>query len=326
MKYLLVISILFLSLSNNAQNTVEMQKAKQLIESDYLSVLQGINELKSEIRKTSDRMILNELKTAQQGLIKDYIEGPYAIFESNAIVETALLNGSDKSSTDKTKAFLVNYGGKDYSNIKIDVERVEPIAGKADWYEVYFSSFGEVSNSSAQRKAIVSKGSNKNYQIRRIGYVHDHIKNDLTTTNTAAVAEVKAEPKPTSIKKESNKSIPVIEETVPVIVTSPPTMMASGEIHISGYIVNSKNDGFLTANYEDIFVPGLQYNISQNSFNLIFKPETSMNQQKSMEVEFTYKYDDRFIKARKNIVLFPIPNLAVQAQKRSSDIAQKMEE
>ena len=53
------------------------QNPGSVIEKDYLSLLQGLLEIKNEIRSNTDKNILRELKTAQTELINDYVNGQY---------------------------------------------------------------------------------------------------------------------------------------------------------------------------------------------------------------------------------------------------------
>lgn len=288
-QFRLALLLLFSSLTITAQNTTN--KVIDLIEKDYLSLLKGMIELKNEIRSTSDRNVLEELKQAKSLLIKDYTNGPFAIFESNAVCQTGYIKTSDRYSEDRIDAFLLNYAGKNFQNVFLDVEKVEKSKYNKSWYEVSFVSQGEVSGTITQRTAIISV-INDTYKIRKLSFAGAPHNDEVIADRN--IKEKTAEP--AKIKLAAKQK----EEPVPTISLISIDYVSPEVVKVTGNISQAKNQGALTATSEGNSISSLTYNETKHEF----KFDLSMSKNKSQEIYLTYNYGDKFIQLRKNIVLF----------------------
>lgn len=276
----------------------QSERAKTLIQEDYASILNGINELKSEIRNTTDKSLLSELKNAQTGLINDYISGPYALFDSKTTVESAFVKSIGKYNEDNIKSFLINYSGKDYKSAQIHVEFVSSVAGKTNWYEVHYASSGEVSDKMVNRVAIVSISGDQ-ARIRRLSFANrEQIKEPLVVSS--APAEKNGLKENIAIAPPTAK-----DEPVPMITMMSPSLSTLNELVLSGSITNQKNDGVISAYINDKFINGLSYNSSQNQYHLTIQNHMIPEKSRSFDIVFRYDYGKKHIKVRKNIVLLP---------------------
>jgi hypothetical protein len=279
-----------------AQSTTD--KIVDLIEKDYLSLLKGMIELKNEIRSTSDRNVLEELKFAKSMLINDYTNGAFAIFESNAVCQTGFIKSSNRYSEDRIDAFLLNYAGKNFQNVFLDVERVQKSKHNNSWYEVSYVSQGEVSGTITQRIAIVSVVNNS-LKIRKLSYSgapHDH--NDIAQNSiqqkqiVSPIAEEIIKPK---VKKK--------EEPMPSISITSIELISPEFIKVDGKIIHPKSQGTLSAMAVENNLTTVSYNESENIFTL----DIPVNNRLSQEINLKYSYGSKFIQLRKNIVLFNPP-------------------
>lgn len=292
MKYtILYIMTALITVTTHAQ--VSHEKLTDLIEKDYLSLLQGIIELKKEIRNTSDRTILDELKSAKSMIIQEYLEGPFAIFDKNAVCQTAYLKQKSKYIEDDVQAFLINYSAKDFQSVFIDVEKIEKSKYNNNWYEVSYVSQGEVSGNITTRKAIVSAEKSQ-YKIRKLSFA-TALENDMILALSKDAGTMPTKDLPKVTPKPKAEHVPT-----PEIIIASIQLVEPEVVHVYLKLKNDKAKGILTAIEDDTPINDIVYDSSRQEYKIVL-PYSKL---RSRELYLKYSYGTRFIKVRKNLVIF----------------------
>ena len=262
-----------------------IEKAEIIVGQDYPSLLNGLNELRTESRKASNSTERKAIAVAMDELITEFVSGPYAIFDRRATIT------SGKSALGQSaRSFLNRYPDKNFAAAKIHVVDTQVSSDRAS-VQVTFEASGETSTASVIRVAVLSISSQGKAKITEIRNLYA----PRTKSDGETVAKGATKTEPVATTKAS--TIEVVQ--LPEIELKDILKSNTGRIRLDGQILRPVQNARLVATLNGVKLPAEQIILQEDKFSIL--PSTITTE--DFEIELSYRYGDKFVSVRKHVIL-----------------------